>query len=152
MPSDTRPNSSQLFQFTVPGLPDLWFAITMQEVLEVTDLTGIAPIPFAPQFVMGLSKWRDHIVTVVDLAIKLGDPVPSRQSTLPLSHYLIAQVVLNEQLNVVAWPILPQSGAIVVPPRAFRAESPPGLFMPMVHTTIMLADQPITLLNLEKAV
>jgi chemotaxis signal transduction protein len=152
MPSDTRLNSSQFFQFTVPGLPDLWFAITMQEVLEVTDLTKIAPIPFAPQFVMGISKWRDHIVTVVDLAIKLCDPAPSRQNTLSSSHYLIAQVVLNEQLNVMAWPILPKSGAIAVPPRVFKAESPPGLFMPMVYMTIMLAGQAITLLNLEEAV
>jgi chemotaxis signal transduction protein len=151
MRADTRLNSFQLFQFTVPGLPDRWLAITMQEVLEVTDLPQIVPIPFAPEYVMGISRWQDHVVTVVDLALKLRDPAPPRQDTLSESHYLIAQVVLNGQLNVMAWPLLPKAGAITVPPRVFKAETPSNLFMPMVHTTIMLADQPITLLNLEKA-
>jgi chemotaxis signal transduction protein len=146
---DTKSRISQLFQFMVPGFPSLSLALTMQEVLEVGELPVITPIPFAPQFVLGLSEWRDEIVTVVDLALKLCGPMPPRQYTISFSHYLIAQVVLGEQLDVVAWPILSKAGAVIVPPRAFKAESPVDLFGPMVHTTVLLADRPVSVLNLQ---
>jgi chemotaxis signal transduction protein len=146
---DTSPKGAQLFQFMVPGFPALPLAIAMQEVLEVADLPEITPIPFAPRFILGISKWRDTIVTVVDLALKLCESVPARQDTPSLSRCLIAQVALGKQLDVVAWPILPQAGAVAVPPRVFKAEPASGLFAPMVHTTVMLADQSVTVLNLE---
>jgi chemotaxis signal transduction protein len=146
---DTQLRSSQLFQFMVPGFPAFTLAITMQEVLEVTELPEIVPIPFAPPYIMGISKWRDELVTVVDLALKLLDPMPSRQYAITPSHYLIAQVVLGGQLEMVAWPILTKAGVLTIPSEVFKAESPPDLFAPMVHTTVALADQPVTILNLE---
>lgn len=146
---DTRPNSSQLFQFMLPGFPALSCAVTMQEVLEIGELPALTPIPFAPQFVLGLSKWRDEIVTVVDLALKLCGSMPPRQYTISFSHYLIAQVVLGERPDVVAWPILSKAGVVAVPPRAFKAESSVNLYEPMVHATVILANQPVTVLNLE---
>jgi chemotaxis signal transduction protein len=146
---DIERAGAQLFQFTVPGLPEPTLAVALQEVLGVAALSKVTPIPFAPPFVLGLSEWWGGVITVVDMATVLCGNEPSRPEPATDLHYLIAQVVVDAQRDVVAWPILPGAGALAAPTQAPRADVPPYLSPTMIYVAVTLADRSLILLNLE---
>lgn len=138
----------RLLSFRVPGLPNLSLAVALQEVLEVTELGSVAEVPFAPQFLLGLSEWRGSVVTVVDMADVLCKSALPRPA-LPVGlHQLVAKVIVDAQADAVAWSILPGATVISVPSQAPQASLSIDLFSQCVYTAVTLSGTPLALLNL----
>jgi purine-binding chemotaxis protein CheW len=55
----------------VAGQP---FGISIERALDVFVVEGVTPVPLAPTEVLGLVSLRGRVVTVVDLAYRLGSP------------------------------------------------------------------------------
>ncbi|MFL5243929.1 MAG: chemotaxis protein CheW [Gemmataceae bacterium] len=49
-------------------------ALSITQVLEILEAPPLAPVPSAPDFVLGLARWHDESVPVLDLAMCLGLP------------------------------------------------------------------------------
>ncbi len=147
-----RQDRVQLFQFTVPGLSQMPLAVPLAQVLEVTELARIAPIPFAPVFVLGIAEWRSDMITVVDLAVRLCDDMDSQITQYSGWRYVIVQAVMDAKLNIVAWPILPGASVLSVPTHVPQAEVSGHLSSAMVYAALTLYDRSVALLNLEEIV
>lgn len=48
------------------------FLFSVRQVEDIIREISIAPVPFAPSFVKGITRWRDHIVPVLSLEECLG--------------------------------------------------------------------------------
>ena len=138
----------KLLTFKVPGLPDLSLAVALQEVLEVTELGFVAEVPFAPQFLLGLSEWRGSVVTVVDMADVLCKNTLSRPALPAGLHQLIAKVIVDAQVDAVAWSILPGASVIIAPSQAPQASLSIDLLPQCIYTAVTLSGAPLVLLNL----
>ncbi len=64
-------------------------------------------------------------------------------------RYLVARVMLNDQLDCVTWPILPGARLHVSPAQAPAAPLPPLINPALVRASIVLDDQPLILPNLD---
>ncbi|MBN1311194.1 MAG: chemotaxis protein CheW [Anaerolineae bacterium] len=146
--SDNGRAGARLLQFKVPGLPELALAITLQEVLEVTELGAITRVPFAPPFVTGLGEWRDIMVTVVDLADLLCKNALQRPYRAAGAHYLIAKVSVDNRLDAIAWSIVSGAGMVNVPTEVPQGNISHELLPQGVYATVAISDTPLTLLNL----
>lgn len=59
-------DSSSIRQWLTFRLGDETFAINVMQVQEVLRATEIAPVPGAPEFVLGIINLRGNVVTVID--------------------------------------------------------------------------------------
>jgi chemotaxis signal transduction protein len=141
-------NRSQLLRFTVPGLPQPSLAVTLREVLEVTTLPEVVPIPLAPSIVLGLSEWHGRVITLVDMTELLCGHLMDHFAQDSNWRYVIAQIVKGTQLDIIAWPIQPGASILVVPPQVMQEPLPPNLSNAMIHTSFTLDNQLIALLDL----
>ena len=98
--------TAKLCVFEVPGLKDHGFALTLPEVLAVGALAEIQPVPFCPPYVLGLSLWRDQLVTVIDLAAAMTDTKADPHHVIVASRYLIGQAIWGDRRELFAWSIL----------------------------------------------
>lgn len=147
MPFDTPSSRFQLLTFTVPGLPDLPLAVSLPEVLENTDFTAFTPIPFTPPAVLGLSEWRGSVVTVFDLARLLCGE--STTSSIGQWRSLVVQVILNLQLDRIAWPILPGARLHLAPVQPPHADPPRFLNPALIRASFVMDNHSFLLLNLD---
>ncbi len=138
----------RLLSFRVPGLPGLSLAVGLQEVLEVTQLGSVAEVPFAPQFLLGLSEWRGSVVTVVDMADVLCKSALPRPALPAGLHQLVARVIANEQVDAIAWSILPGATVINAPSQAPRVSPSIDLLPQCIYAAVTLSGAPLALLNL----
>jgi chemotaxis signal transduction protein len=93
--ADSGPASSQrLVWFSLPAQTEpaeCAFALSLSQVPEVLDVPPVTPVPFAPAFVRGLIRWRDHVVPVIDLASRLGLPHASGVDPSEKTRLVIAR-------------------------------------------------------------
>lgn len=59
-------------QFLSFTLANVTFALQVEHVREVLEVTTITPIPRTPQFMCGVINVRGSVVPVIDLRMKLG--------------------------------------------------------------------------------
>jgi chemotaxis signal transduction protein len=138
-----------LFQFQVPGLPEIDLVVGLIEVLEVSSLPPVTPVPLAPAQISGLSRWRGSVITVLDLAKALGGDSTSASQTEDAPFYIVAQVVNGQSRETVAWPIMPGS-SIVEPPPQVPVTAPPKHINPdLIRVTIQHNTNTLILLNLD---
>ena len=156
MPDDKHHLSFRLLQFMVPGMPHIDLALPLVQVLEVGELPPVTPLPFTPFFVTGVSQWRGQLITVIDLAaLMCGHQFAANASHLEAQdvqpRYVIAQVAVEDHIELVAWPILFQAKTIVVPPRLEQASPPDGLAPWLIFSTLVM-DNPLVLLDIDQVV
>lgn len=73
------------------------FGVNIHLIREINQVLEITPIPKTPNFVRGLINLRGQIVTVIDLAVRLGRPA---RAVAADSHNLILktdQELLNSR-------------------------------------------------------
>jgi hypothetical protein len=63
----------------------------VDDVSGVVEAADVRPVPLAPFGVLGLSEWRGRLLTVVDLAVVLGEapgegPASLVRLAAPLQH------------------------------------------------------------------
>lgn len=63
-----------LSQWVTFRLGDESYGVDVMQVREVLRFTEIAPVPGAPEFVLGIINLRGNVVTVVDARARLGMP------------------------------------------------------------------------------
>lgn len=141
-------NSIKLLSFRVPGLPDLSLAVALQEVLEITELGSVTKVPFAPHLLTGLSEWRGSVVTVVDMADVLYENTPPRPAPPAGLHQLVAQAIVDDHADAIAWSIMPNASIVNAPSQAPQASIPVDLLPQGVYAAVTLSEAPLVLLNL----
>lgn len=72
--NDPNHADGSVSQWVTFRLDDETYGINVMQVQEVLPLTEIAPVPGAPQFVMGIINLRGNVVTVIDTRMRFGLP------------------------------------------------------------------------------
>jgi chemotaxis signal transduction protein len=80
----------------------LSFGVSLAQVLEVMEPLPLLTVPLAPTFVLGIARWRNQPVLILDLATSMGLP-PTRQDRR--SRLLILRVPqMAAKLGVIVRP------------------------------------------------
>ncbi len=56
-------------------------AVSVANVLEVSESDGINPLPGAPDYMVGIKKFRDNIIPIIDTVKRLQIPVMENNDT-----------------------------------------------------------------------
>lgn len=64
--------SDPIVQWVTFRLDDEIYGINVMQVQEVLRVTEIAPVPGAPNYVLGIINLRGNVVTVIDTRMRLG--------------------------------------------------------------------------------
>ena len=77
--SDDRNNNAgnvddQVLQWVTYRLGDETYGINVMQVQEVLRYSEIAPVPGAPDYVLGIINLRGNVVTVIDTRARFGLP------------------------------------------------------------------------------
>ncbi len=98
------------------------FGLSLTQVQEVSPLLPILLVPNAPNYVFGITNWRDVPLPIIDLSTRLGlsqEPVSAEQID-PKSRLLIARA----PAGWVGIPIHPQVKAFPLPIPYQRLQQP----------------------------
>ena len=71
--TSSDPND-EVLQWVTYRLDDETYGINVMQVQEVLRYTEIAPVPGAPDYVMGIINLRGNVVTVIDTRARFGLP------------------------------------------------------------------------------
>lgn len=63
-----------VIQLVTFRLQDETYGINVMHVQEVLRITEIAPVPGAPEYVLGIINLRGNVVTVIDTRLRFGLP------------------------------------------------------------------------------
>lgn len=103
---------AQMFEESGEKQP-MVFGLSLTQVQEISNLMPILPIPSAPNYVFGITNWRDTPIPIIDLQTRLGmsqTPVSPKQID-PKSRLLIARA----PSGFIGIPINPQVKAFPLP-------------------------------------
>lgn len=64
--------SEEVFQWVTFKLENETYGVNVMQVQEVLRYTEIAPVPGAPDYVLGIINLRGNVVTVIDTRLKFG--------------------------------------------------------------------------------
>ena len=67
-------NSDEVLQWVTYKLGEETYGINVMQVQEVLRHTEIAPVPGAPDYVLGIINLRGNVVTVIDTRSRFGLP------------------------------------------------------------------------------
>ena len=95
------------------------YGIQVMQVQEVLRLTDIAPVPGAPDYVMGIINLRGNVVTVIDSRKRFGLPEKESEDS--------TRIVIIETESEMVVGILVDSVAEVAELRTSEIESAPNL-------------------------
>ena len=76
---------SEIIEFLVGGER---FALYLADVFEVVKPPTISPVPFTPDYIVGIFNLRGQVLTLLDLAKKLGiESRPSSEQAVVIFEY-----------------------------------------------------------------
>ncbi|MEJ2680274.1 MAG: chemotaxis protein CheW [Gammaproteobacteria bacterium] len=71
-PAQTAAQDDPIVQWVTFKLADETYGINVMQVQEVIRVTDIAPVPGAPNYVLGIINLRGKVVTVIDTRERFG--------------------------------------------------------------------------------
>ncbi|RDV25092.1 chemotaxis protein CheW [Alteromonas aestuariivivens] len=74
MTSNTVDGNDEILQWVTYRLGEETYGINVMQVQEVLRHTEIAPVPGAPDYVLGIINLRGNVVTVIDTRARFGLP------------------------------------------------------------------------------
>jgi purine-binding chemotaxis protein CheW len=107
-----------LIQLVTFRLEDESYGINVMQVQEVLRVSEIAPVPGAPDYVLGIINLRGNVVTVIDTRSRFGLPSAEMNDASRI-------VIIESEKQVVG--ILVDSVAEVVELRASQIEPAPNV-------------------------
>lgn len=107
-----------VIQLVTFRLKDETYGINVMQVQEVLRITEIAPVPGAPQYVLGIINLRGNVVTVIDTRTRFGLPTTELDDASRI-------VIIESEEQVVG--ILVDSVAEVVELRHSEIDSAPNI-------------------------
>jgi purine-binding chemotaxis protein CheW len=69
-----KESTDQVLQWVTFKLQEETYGINVMQVQEVLRYTDIAPVPGAPDYVLGIINLRGNVVTVIDTRARFGLP------------------------------------------------------------------------------
>jgi purine-binding chemotaxis protein CheW len=118
MNARTQAAQDPMLRWVTFRLGDEAYGINVMQVQEVLRMTEIAPVPGAPDYVLGIINLRGNVVTVIDTRRRFGlDPVESDDAT--------RIIIIETEGHIVG--ILVDSVAEVVNLRASEIETAPNV-------------------------
>jgi len=72
--SNTTDSNDEVLQWVTYRLGEETYGINVMQVQEVLRYTEIAPVPGAPDYVLGIINLRGNVVTVIDTRARFGLP------------------------------------------------------------------------------
>jgi purine-binding chemotaxis protein CheW len=109
-------NNDEVLQWVTYKLGEETFGINVMQVQEVLRHTEIAPVPGAPDYVLGIINLRGNVVTVIDTRARFGLPSTEISDSTRI-------VIIESEEQVVG--ILVDSVAEVVYLRSSEIDSAP---------------------------
>lgn len=103
-PASGGPAARAMVEFSTDDVGDggaYRFGLSRTQVLELTEPLPVTPLPGAPEYVAGLTLWRDRPVAVVELDCWLG--VASRGKAGAAKRFLVARAARHDE--PVAFPV-----------------------------------------------
>ncbi|MEG3768436.1 chemotaxis protein CheW [Alteromonas sp. 14N.309.X.WAT.G.H12] len=70
--TNNTPDNDEVLQWVTYRLGDETYGINVMQVQEVLRYTEIAPVPGAPDYVLGIINLRGNVVTVIDTRARFG--------------------------------------------------------------------------------
>ncbi len=110
--------SDEVLQWVTYRLDEETYGINVMQVQEVLRYTEIAPVPGAPDYVLGIINLRGNVVTVIDTRSRFGLPPTDISDNTRI-------VIIESDEQVVG--ILVDSVAEVVYLRSSEIESAPNV-------------------------
>jgi chemotaxis signal transduction protein len=139
----------QLFLFGIEQIDGWALGVSTRQVLTVTSIEAIGRVPLASAFVYGIAQWQDRLVTVIDLgAAILGIPADHTLIT-ESTRFLIGQFLIDEHIEIVAWPIQGEAGTFNIPDLVYQAPPPVGISQTVVDQTFSANNQFVLMLRWE---
>ncbi|GAC18771.1 purine-binding chemotaxis protein CheW [Paraglaciecola arctica BSs20135] len=111
-------NGDEVLQWVTYKLGDETYGINVMQVQEVLRHTEIAPVPGAPDYVLGIINLRGNVVTVIDTRSRFGLPASGITDSTRI-------VIIESEEQVVG--ILVDSVAEVVYLRSSEIDSAPNV-------------------------
>lgn len=111
-------NGDEVLQWVTYKLGDETYGINVMQVQEVLRHTEIAPVPGAPDYVLGIINLRGNVVTVIDTRSRFGLPSTGITDSTRI-------VIIESEEQVVG--ILVDSVAEVVYLRSSEIDSAPNV-------------------------
>jgi purine-binding chemotaxis protein CheW len=108
----------EVMQLVTFRLKDETYGINVMQVQEVLRISEIAPVPGAPQYVLGIINLRGNVVTVIDTRTRFGLPTAELDDASRI-------VIIESEEQVVG--ILVDSVAEVVELRHSQVDSAPNV-------------------------
>ena len=90
------------------------YALSVDDVLEVSELGEVTPVPGAPAAVLGLGNLRGNVIAVVDLAVLLGLAGQPKQDRIVITAQAGRQAALAVD-SIVGVEELPESAETAEP-------------------------------------
>ena len=107
-----------IIQWVTFKLDNETYGIRVMQVQEVLRVSEIAPVPGAPEYVMGIINLRGNVVTVINTRSRFGLPLNENDDSTRI-------VILESENNVVG--ILVDSVAEVVDLKRDQVETSPNV-------------------------
>jgi len=91
-----------VLQWVTFRLADETYGINVMQVQEVLRVTEIAPVPGAPDYVLGIINLRGNVVTVLDTRKRFGLPTTEEDDATRIVIIESGQNVVGVQVDSVA--------------------------------------------------
>jgi purine-binding chemotaxis protein CheW len=116
-------NGGPLIQFVTFILMDETYGINVMQVQEVLRVTEIAPVPGAPDYVLGIINLRGNVVTVIDTRTRFGLPSAEMDDASRIIVIESEKQVVGILVDAVAEVVELSEGEIDVAPNVGTEES-----------------------------
>lgn len=123
MKQAAQATTNPVLQCVTFRLDEETYGINVMQVQEVLRVTEIAPVPGAPDYVMGIINLRGNVVTVIDTRQRLGLETKERDDSTRIVIIEADKLVVGILVDAVAEVVDLQTSEIESPPSVGNDES-----------------------------
>ena len=81
MAFSSKANTRDEVQMLTFSLDDVMYGVDVSQVREVKNFEGVTPIPYAPEYVKGVTNLRGEVIPVIDLRKRFGMAVSTKNES-----------------------------------------------------------------------
>jgi purine-binding chemotaxis protein CheW len=107
MAFNSKANARDEMQMLTFSLDDVLYGVNVSQVREVKNFEGVTPVPYAPEYVRGVTNLRGEVIPVIDLRKRFGMPVTKNENTnimIIVQHTHPVGVMVDAVMEVLTLP------------------------------------------------
>ncbi len=107
MAFNSKANARDEMQMLTFSLDDVLYGVNVSQVREVKNFEGVTPIPYAPEYVRGVTNLRGEVIPVIDLRKRFGMAVTKNENTnimIIVQHAHPVGVMVDAVMEVLTLP------------------------------------------------